>query len=551
MATPADTSIQRRYTAGDCALDITSQSLALSKWYPQPVVQDLQFQLWMRQGDSTEPALLAEGDRTTLQAITQYVEQQVQNSLAIAHISATNSGATQTAPRQSLPRPAALQTSALSYLQLSDLSAVLSQYEQGVCTLPTELPIARPVAPSTADSTETSNVLPFSTASKAVRNRNATRRPPQRRRQTKIWASSAAAALFAVGLASALRPVSQNESQVSDQQITAARPERLERSADLESAVPEVSAAKPEANADEPPQTSADQALEAPRSDHANNTITQRPARLDSSLPSNSANPNSPTSSSPTPTAASSKPTPSTETSIAAAPSVPPSSAPSDAAKTPLPPLASDLPQSASPAQADPQAIPDIAALPAPVGAAQTEASRIESSRTRSSSSADISADEPAQENADFFEFGSDRDLADIAPSDNTARTGMPEIASARSQRDRTIDLESLEEVPTAAGMPPQLSAEPILTQIQNYFQTQWQSSSGNISEPSVSGSLRYQLQLSESGEVNSFIALNEAAQTYRNQLMPNSPLRFVYEGAERQMWIEITPEGQVFIQEN
>ena len=163
MATPGASPVQKRYTAGNCTLDVALQLSALSQWYPQPIVQDLRFKLWMQpveqvQGVATLPRLIAEGDRATLQEISHYLSQKVQSSLTIAQINRNSSPALDPPPTLQLTKP-------LSYLQLCDLTTVIHQCEQAGRMLPVSLGnnVSSRSISYQSSSQSKGNVIPFAT----------------------------------------------------------------------------------------------------------------------------------------------------------------------------------------------------------------------------------------------------------------------------------------------------------------------------------------------------------------------------------------------------
>lgn len=181
--------VQQRYTAGGCILEVTLQPSALSQWYPRPVAQVLAFKLWLDASPASEenrqlpPTLVAQGDRETFQAIAHYIAQQTRNALTVAHFS--------DAPTRTLaPCPPSFHVQPpLSYLQLCDLTAVFDQVEQATPLLPVSL------TSSKAASKPSGRLIPFLA-------------------NHKLWASSAAAALLAVGLTTALWPRSAEDAAV-------------------------------------------------------------------------------------------------------------------------------------------------------------------------------------------------------------------------------------------------------------------------------------------------------------------------------------------------
>ncbi|MEO0768418.1 MAG: hypothetical protein AAFY72_03140, partial [Cyanobacteria bacterium J06649_4] len=88
---PAARPIHQSYTAGSCKLEVVSQPSALSQWTARPVAQQLTFKLWLQNTnissanglENNDLTLVAEGDRTTLQTITQYVQTKTRSTLAL------------------------------------------------------------------------------------------------------------------------------------------------------------------------------------------------------------------------------------------------------------------------------------------------------------------------------------------------------------------------------------------------------------------------------------------------------------------------------------
>ncbi len=193
MATPADQPISQRYTAGTCTLNVEWQPSPLSQWSDRPIASRLSFELRLqteadsgidKAEDTPRGQVLAQGDRDQLQAITQYIQNQVRSTLALTQISSAS-------PKN---RHQSLQLSdPLSYLQLCDINTVLSQFEQTASILPPGL-------------SDTPEVPPISPSKVIFLEATRRTRPPQQRnsRNPKIWASSAAAAVFAVGLTTTL-----------------------------------------------------------------------------------------------------------------------------------------------------------------------------------------------------------------------------------------------------------------------------------------------------------------------------------------------------------
>ncbi|MEM6868270.1 MAG: hypothetical protein AAF528_07805, partial [Cyanobacteria bacterium P01_C01_bin.121] len=262
MASPAARPNFRRYTAGSCLLEVEVQPSALSQWSVKPIAKELSFQLWLQDadGESVETTaqsapeqarvdtavgrkLIAQGDRTDLKSLSQYFQQQTEQVLAIA---ALNPRTRQTAA--SSP-PTSLQiTEPLGYLQLCDITSVLSQHAQATRTLPIALDSALTVEPTAAVAreapSESSNVIPLDEARRQRAGDTDRRQSSRRRRRTQVWASSAAAALFAVGLTTTLlsRDPSLQESNVASDAV----PEALEEDAAFEGSGPQSAESAPE-----------------------------------------------------------------------------------------------------------------------------------------------------------------------------------------------------------------------------------------------------------------------------------------------------------------
>ena len=554
MALPADTSNRQRYTAGQCVLDVTSQPLALSKWYPQPVVQNLQFQLWLQTNAAAEPVLIAEGDRTALHDITQYVSQQVTRSLVTAQLSAP---ASEAAPFKPLSMPPVLNISAvnagrsLSYLQLCDLAAVLNQCEQGMKALPATLPVTLPLTaapaliplaqakqPQTKLAQNQDNVISFSSAQRFERDRSALRSHSKGRSRTKLWASSAAAAsvLAAVGLSGVLRPES-----TSEQQITAANPNQLESNFEGNT-VPEgispESAAPNAISRNAPPETETKIAAPAAPSPERNSAtdlpVAQQPTRIESPLPGESL-PISPTQK-PSPSASPESP------QIAVAPSVPP--APTTAEPSPeidalprLPSTSSDRaePESAAPSPA--VKIPDETIITELPTVSSAESGNQSSNR---SPNASVSSD-------NLFNSGTRRARAsteESAPAD----LDLAELDPAgRNPAERNPAERNPWETEASAPSTAIQTDAVVQAEVQSYFQRQWQSIRASISEP-----LAYTARISATGDIVGFVGLDEVSQSYRNSLLPaaESP-QFSSSEQGLQLRLEISTDGRVSVTEN
>lgn len=497
MATPATPSTQQRYTAGNCILDVDLQLSALSKWYPQPIAQDLQFELWMSTHENEEPVLLAQGDRTTLQALSQSISQQVRSTLAIAHLN-------QTAPP---PSPIAI-SQPLSYLQLCDLQSVLYQCEQATRALPVALrsvessveeSSVEAIAPQPAETIQTNNVISLSAA----------------RRRRRLWIGSAAAgALLTVGLSTAIWQNSSN-----DQQLTATVNREAERS--IQEAEDSATDRELEAIQAEP---SPSNATPSPPPEAGQGTSRQR-----SALPQESASRGRTEESigdrtiepleeqlNPSVTDRSAADQPTSDIPVASDPpdikperssgSQPDSSQPA-APPAPVPP----------PVSAD--EIPDIASAP-PI----RQPSAIQTERQAQGRMSELP-----------------ESLASDLPSDSAAET-LP--AEAYEQR-----ASASAEASDALGLSSALYADAVeqaIAQTQTYFQNRQQ-----IIELSPSAPLIYQIQLSNQGRIVSFEAQSEAAEAEASNLQPsglslNLPAESLETVSMVTLRLAIAPNGQV-----
>ncbi len=504
MAPSVAPPIKQSYSAGNCRLDLTLQPSALSQWHPRLIVEQVQFKLWMSEAQGAEPALLAEGDRTTLQAIAHHIEQRTQ---AVLTINRTSSPAAPTLPqlpeKTHLPHP-------LSYLQLCDLSTVLTQCERAAKTLPVSLPIA----PSTASETDRptaalgQEVTSPPTQSAAV--------PKQKGKliffptgRRAAWASSAAAALFAVGLTTVLwndktsvpETVSIAEADLAEPNITESENPRLRL---RKPADEELSAAL----ADSASQSERNRAQTAQRS----RSTTQRTAKP-TNVPGRS---NSSTTVSPE------NPTASKSTSS-------PESARAESGLN-----GSDSSQ--GPRQSN-----ESADVPAPINR-QTPNNAPD--RKIANAEPDAEALNPAALSAPTAE--TDDGLPTLEPSSP--------LASARRGQNSEVNRASAPLSPAnaeeSAFSPAAISRQEseTITQVQNYFVNQWRPDE-NLSAP-----LSYQLQLSSSGEVVSFSALTEGGGAYRDRLLPDSKLSFPPSNSVAlanglTLKIVLTPNGQVQVE--
>ena len=499
---PAAQSIHQRYEAGDCTLDLTLQPSSLSQWYPQPIVDRVQFQLWMRDAqspDETEaPVLLAEGDRTDLQMIVRYVEHRTRKALAWPHSRREDTQSLPPLPLGChLPEP-------MSYLHLCDLSSVLNQYEQATAPLPVELDIAPERSQSAAGAIP--KPLGQTTRSSAGRSQKLRRRgwPLPFRSGRTVWASSAAAALLAVGLTTLVwnRSSVQTASSVADAELaepglTGSEPDGLNLN---KGEKPERSARLPE--------DSTSPAAEAARP--SGSSIRLRNRRN---------------------TAANNRP----------------ASAPSVEATAP-------------PVTAEKQGVDESAPVQA-----NADSEQFEDRSEAENSSADTNAvavsptqtdDLPPARSADGLldravaQADSDRrrsnapDLPVLPPAEPlpTASDQPGAIASAR----RAPLAESEASSESFVSVPAQESET--IAQVQSYFSSQWRP------DASLSSPFTYQLQLSEFGEVVGFSALTEAGGAYRDRLLPDSSISFPPSNSAAlanglTLTVTVSPDGQVQVQ--
>lgn len=477
MATPAARTLQKRYTAGSCTLDVELQLSALSQWYPQPIAQDLQFKLWMN------AELVAEGDRTALQTLSQAVSQRVRGLLAIAHLNNPNANS-DTNRSQPPANPSALSgltlTQPLSYLQICDLSSVLYQCEQATPALPVSLSVA--AAETAAGRLNTAPI-----------DRPSENRPPKRnnvipfaaiRRRPQLWASSAAAALLAVGLTTTLWP-------------------------SLQSPSPELSAAK-----DSEPNTGRTQPNALPQnaesSGSAAGDVAQAPRNAPTAqkAPGGGKAPNSALNS-PAPDSAATAPSATERSNPPDAPDAPAERAAegdrSITAKLPTP--SNEPPNTDSSNAGEPNAVTAPAAPNPPAPSTLPQETARSAVRPNASQSESSQAGE-----AESFS------TAD-SPDNSALSAGAPATNQDLGQQELVM-----------------------VEQVQSYFQSQWQAT------PS-SQTLSYEVQLSETGEVVRFVALSEAAQNYRDRLLPeNQPLVFPPSspGAGLSLQLDLLPNGQV-----
>ena len=432
MTSPASP-VHQRYTAGSCTLDVTLQLSALSQWQTQPVAQQLQFQLWLRSADSDETAttLMAEGDRQTLQSVTHYIQQQTRATLALASL---NAGTARPVP----PLPPGCEiASPLSYLQLCDLTTVLNQCEQAVRPLPVSLSLA--LASESSSSAAESTRDRHSSQSGNLISLAAVRRRP------KLWASSAAAAVFAIGLTTTLWPVVNREATTSAPEVSS--------ESDYSAAAPRPDQSlSDQAPSNQPPEASASRDLEAP----AASAVPEGSRNVLPALPDRSAG----------------------------------RSAGRSTGRAENPPAGSRAPADSRPKQP-----------PVPMPNQPAQSADPESGESLASAPANISEEAPA-----------------------AARQAEPIAPSAASSAASADAAEEFSAAPTTPVAPTVTDEADTIAQIQAYFAARWQPNQAASQDP-----LAYQMRLSASGEVVTFAALSEAAQAYRDRLLPpdGQPLTF------------------------
>ncbi|MEL6471803.1 MAG: hypothetical protein AAFQ74_18915 [Cyanobacteria bacterium J06623_4] len=485
---------------------MTAVHSALSQWSARTIIQSLSFQLWLADvpggqipdaatlADTRQLQLIATGDRTQLQSLARYIQQKTQRVLAVAALQirrdprSASSVGTEDVPPQCLQ----LQQP-LTYLQLCDLASVLGQYEQSAQALPSSLALPASSTEPTARNVISLRRANSTTGSFSDRSVAAARRKNRRA----LWASSAAAALFAVGLTTSLwsrDPELQQtavESTVPDATEESfplgATPEELEKitSAELDNSVPETAG------------TDGNVATTAPAP-----TAERTPAA--GSATADSAN---------VPTAENERPSsgtlPSSSGSVGNGGST--SAAPSDE-RVERGAIANTDSEANFPAAADGEADPTDTTI----------------SETQPSAPAGPSGITPAAEPAP--EASDDAFDADAAPADAIIRSAPPNSAAQRSEQfatspsiARAPTTTAAQESATPESAAPPLAASPAapglsstVEQVRAYFQQRWQASAQRDEGP-----LQYRLQLSATGEVVSFAALNEASQQSRDRILP------------------------------
>jgi len=529
MATPAarpnpQSPNFQRHTAGSCTLDIETQPSALSQWSAKPIAKALSFQLWLHEGDfeslttgpeSAEPQgtkrLIAAGDRTDLQSLSQYFQQQTQQVLAIANMAGFANAAlsTRASHTATASPPSILQISApLSYLQLSDINSVISQYEQATRTLPVDLGIAPSVEtlPEAARkaSPPATNVISLSDARRQRTLGPAQRQTAQRqtvRRMRGAWASSAAVALFAVGLTTTL--VSRNPSLQKTNVTLDTVPESLDEDFAAESAAP--SAAEPSTSQEssaaqsvtEDLNTVGESATGLQTDSQRTQTAASASRQSADQLPTNDR-------------AVEDRAVENRAVEDRAIAENPPESAPAevpisasntenestvaDSSPSPVPERSQSAASQRDIAQNQPQAV-------APATASSTPAPRVEQE-----SRIERATSEP-------FSLPPSASAAGQSAPDQSTSDQSPEVDTQRTSRERIFAPSEPARSAEALSRAPVPSAAPVISQVQTYFQQRW--------EGSATDTLTYRLQLNAAGEVISFIGLDDASQAERDRRLP------------------------------
>ncbi|MEL6552005.1 MAG: hypothetical protein AAFQ63_00890 [Cyanobacteria bacterium J06621_11] len=583
MASSATQPISQRYTAGCCRLDVSFVPSALSQWSERLIVGELTFHLWMvasedvKDSDSEvsdsdtavvsavsgsfeneQATLLAEGDRTQLREIAQYFQARTRSVLALSTLNAPPSHA----PEPIQP-PSGLQlTQPLGYLQLCDVTTVLTQYAQAAMLLPamtsSETLHQRSTEQTSSDETSTAqtsnddiaDVIPLDTVRRASdarprsgllndtaatrARRNVTRRKSGARRQRGMWASSAAAALFVAGLTTTLisrDPTLQDVSITSESASETQQEVVRSGEGDIDDVAASDRAAI-EAERERAP--NADPSDRIP-SDAEGETTGRTPSALPDSASGQRSFPPADTEALPP------------RSTVGRAPTVPAERTEADRdLQEALPqepgsqeslPQGADVSESVQPAQVpvvEDEASDSDQAFSLPTGSQSPPAgasagasrrgavdgpvvfgdsssdsdnsleSRSESSPERSVTARSAPPAEATEEATEPTADSLDDSLATDAPPEalslpSPASPPMPEAAAA------------------PASEPSELSLD-VGVQIQSYFQQR--------SQLSDTRPLTYRLQLSETGEVASFVGLDEVSQAERDRLLPadNSP---------------------------
>lgn len=554
MASPAARPNFRRYNAGSCLLEVEVQPSALSQWSAKPIAKELSFQLWLQDADGESAGttaqsapeqervdtaagrkLIAQGDRTDLKSLSQYFQQQTEQVLAIA---ALNPRTRQTAA--SSP-PTSLQiTESLGYLQLCDITSVLSQHAQETRTLPIALDSALTVEPTAAVAregpSESSNVLPLDEARRQRAGDTDHRQSSRRRRRTQVWASSAAAALFAVGLTTTLlsRDPSLQESNVASDTV----PEAVEEDAGFEggnsqSAESAVEHEAPEDSNDEKDSNNAIGESDdiARGSSQPTEPIDVRPNAVVESSSGSSRSPQPTAATSPNQTA------PRAPVDNASVDNAPAADSDIDTAGlAESPPLGvSREPTNTEIESAGASASPPPATPPSPAPAASESElnSNVLSrqpppmpSQTPEASIPAVEAAGPGEPNQGENE-AADRTVAQVPRRVERAAPELfslppsnqsPQSTAGGASRGRiaTTPTDAAAEERSDASLSGAISTAGVIATInlvQTYFQQRWQRRE--------SGALSYQLQLNATGEVVSFVGLDALSQEAHDRILP------------------------------
>ncbi len=467
MATPATDPIKQRYTAGSCALEIIVWPSALSQWSEHLVAERLTFRLWLADGASTTTSeigaaktLVAEGDRTALQAVTQYIQARTRQTLAVSGFT-TSLSSTQPStlsdtssetdaaiypPEFRYPQP-------LGYLQLCDLNTVLSQFEQAVLTVPTTLD-QQPDEPLSEDVV----LLEAVRDRRSFQSTSVVRLPHSSRRQIGIWASSAAAALFAVGLTTALlfRDRASQDATVASNSNASSRVSELETARQRDGSLGDSSL-----------ESSSLEGSALENGSKLSSDGTQ-PAETQPSLSSSDLSPSA-----------------SSGQSAQPLPRIP-NRPTRDPIGQPLEPASSSPP---------PANLPDLSASTTPTAPTPT----------RGSDSTSAIAPPPA-----IPESSSDSLFADQLEAAPETGTDIAENNAVSGARSATT--------PQPTASQPTESARgttQTVSQVQNYFQQRWRGRNGTV--------LLYNLRLSPDGEVIDFTAVNEAAARESENILPTT----------------------------
>lgn len=531
MAMPAAQPIHQSYVAGSCKLEVTSLPSALSQWTVRPITNVVDFKLWLElqvpENEADFSLLVAEGDRTQLQELVAYVQQETRNTLAISALnthrdSTRRNSTTQLAPPASLQLPAPLST-----LQLCDLSTVLGQYEQTTQALPIDWMAAPAAERQTLDSSNLNNQNPDNSrtgtnnvVSLAAARRGLSSKLRRRRNRMPLWASSAAVAVFAVGLTSTLwqresglqrsfpeavfedeiAGNSRPESDASD--YDAAEPDAADPNVAPDTPLPEVAAPGNEdtGSADNPESPSADQGSgqqsgQPPVNGAADpETTPRRDAGTAEPADAEERSPTTPTPS-PLPNRRDVARTP------RPSPSLPPRTAGStlrtgraDAQGADVPDA--DVPDADVPGEVSPASPPS----PAPSREPFTPPSN------------DVLSDSNggASRSSEAFQFPRGRIESESLPQ----ASFPPEVATSGGAADSSAErLETVERLSIESALEPSVPVNSErIGQVRTYFQQRW--------EANDDGPLVYRLQIADSGDVISFTGLTETSVTYRDHIL-------------------------------